>query len=265
MEYIFVVLIVLILFYVINKNKKANPDLLLHKTATYEEFKVDNSAENVYKAILQFAQSGDYKIDFVNNNDFQLILNYVPKMGEQTNGTFFPIWVNSFDTHSCNVIVGAKDKSAISMAFEERNALAKLLPRLQAALYSLQASGAVDRNQDPRTQSKWDKDRDLDNDEYQVYLVKKYSVEKNEVLGKFLANGKSYESVAAALLAVHQSDLEEEAQRLNKLALEQDRINNDSSKPHPNTHVKCPDCKGLVRKEATKCRHCGCKLIPQSF
>ena len=33
--------------------------------------------------------------------------------------------------------------------------------------------------------------------------------------------------------------------------------------PHPDTHVKCPDCREFVLKEATVCKHCGCKLIPQ--
>lgn len=34
-------------------------------------------------------------------------------------------------------------------------------------------------------------------------------------------------------------------------------------KPNAWTHVKCPDCKELVLKEANICKHCGCKLIPQ--
>lgn len=29
------------------------------------------------------------------------------------------------------------------------------------------------------------------------------------------------------------------------------------------THVKCPDCAELVLKEARKCKHCGCSLVPQ--
>ena len=29
------------------------------------------------------------------------------------------------------------------------------------------------------------------------------------------------------------------------------------------THVKCPDCAELVKREAKVCKHCGCKLIPQ--
>lgn len=31
----------------------------------------------------------------------------------------------------------------------------------------------------------------------------------------------------------------------------------------PETHVKCPDCAEFVRREARKCKHCGCGLIPQ--
>lgn len=33
--------------------------------------------------------------------------------------------------------------------------------------------------------------------------------------------------------------------------------------PTPETHVRCPDCRELILKEARKCKHCGCRLIPQ--
>jgi hypothetical protein len=33
--------------------------------------------------------------------------------------------------------------------------------------------------------------------------------------------------------------------------------------PTPETHVRCPDCRELVFKDAKKCRFCGCPLIPQ--
>lgn len=36
-----------------------------------------------------------------------------------------------------------------------------------------------------------------------------------------------------------------------------------NDKPSPKTHVKCPDCRELVLKDARKCKHCGCLLIPQ--
>lgn len=31
----------------------------------------------------------------------------------------------------------------------------------------------------------------------------------------------------------------------------------------PETHVRCPDCRELVRKDASKCKHCGTALVPQ--
>ena len=38
---------------------------------------------------------------------------------------------------------------------------------------------------------------------------------------------------------------------------------NRSDEPHPDSHVHCPDCREFVRKDAKKCKHCGCPLIPQ--
>jgi hypothetical protein len=40
-------------------------------------------------------------------------------------------------------------------------------------------------------------------------------------------------------------------------------VPNDDDKPSPKTHVKCPDCKEFVLKDANVCKHCGCKLVPQ--
>jgi hypothetical protein len=37
----------------------------------------------------------------------------------------------------------------------------------------------------------------------------------------------------------------------------------DPDRPTPDTHVRCPDCKELVLKEANVCKHCHCKLMPQ--
>jgi uncharacterized paraquat-inducible protein A len=33
-------------------------------------------------------------------------------------------------------------------------------------------------------------------------------------------------------------------------------------RPTRRTHVRCPDCKELVRKDATRCKHCGTSLTP---
>ncbi len=37
----------------------------------------------------------------------------------------------------------------------------------------------------------------------------------------------------------------------------------DPAAPTASTHVKCPDCAELVRREAKVCKHCGCRLVPQ--
>ena len=36
----------------------------------------------------------------------------------------------------------------------------------------------------------------------------------------------------------------------------------DANAPNPSTHVKCPDCRELVLKDARKCKHCGSALRP---
>lgn len=33
-----------------------------------------------------------------------------------------------------------------------------------------------------------------------------------------------------------------------------------AAEPTPNTHVRCPDCRELVRRDASACKHCGCRL-----
>lgn len=40
-----------------------------------------------------------------------------------------------------------------------------------------------------------------------------------------------------------------------------DRV--DLNAPTSDTHVKCPDCAELVRREAKVCKHCGARLVPQ--
>ena len=37
----------------------------------------------------------------------------------------------------------------------------------------------------------------------------------------------------------------------------------DQAAPSPATHVRCPECRELVLRDARKCKHCGCALIPQ--
>lgn len=32
----------------------------------------------------------------------------------------------------------------------------------------------------------------------------------------------------------------------------------------PDTHVRCPECRELVLRDARRCKHCGIALVPQS-
>lgn len=34
-------------------------------------------------------------------------------------------------------------------------------------------------------------------------------------------------------------------------------------RPHPSTHVRCPDCREFIFRRARVCKHCGCRLTPQ--
>lgn len=41
-------------------------------------------------------------------------------------------------------------------------------------------------------------------------------------------------------------------------------LTEENAPPSPKTHIKCPDCKELVKKDARVCKHCGCKLVPEA-
>ena len=47
------------------------------------------------------------------------------------------------------------------------------------------------------------------------------------------------------------------------LMLAGSRAKDDLDRPSPETHIRCPDCRELVRKDATVCKHCRCRLVPQ--
>lgn len=38
-------------------------------------------------------------------------------------------------------------------------------------------------------------------------------------------------------------------------------LKKDPEAPSAETHVRCPDCKELVRHDARKCKHCGSGLV----
>lgn len=49
-----------------------------------------------------------------------------------------------------------------------------------------------------------------------------------------------------------------------KIALEKSYIPRGPNGETPQTHVRCPDCKELVLRQARVCKHCKCKLRPDA-
>jgi len=211
MTTISIVCLILFALYIFNKNKQANPNLLSKPPSTSTKLKFEFDANSIYKSILNFSQSSDYKISHVNETKLELILNYTPKMGEQTNGTFFPIWVKAISSDTCEVTVGAKDKS-LALKFEETSALNKLVNYLKAYLISntvkAHSNASFTSNIETFTLDDFTGNRTLDNDSYRLYLVKKYKVEKNSVLDGFVLMGKIFNTLDDVLGAAHQKENE---------------------------------------------------------
>jgi hypothetical protein len=61
-----------------------------------------------------------------------------------------------------------------------------------------------------RSLSFTNEEKTLVNDAYKIYLVKKYPLEFNDVLKKYIYKDKLFESVDAALVAVHQDEIDSE-------------------------------------------------------
>jgi hypothetical protein len=71
------------------------------------------------------------------------------------------------------------------------------------------------KNTDNQDFKIWKKSRDLNNDEYKIYLVKKYSIEKNNALEKILAHGKLFNTIDEALVAMDEKDALDQSSSLN--------------------------------------------------
>lgn len=41
------------------------------------------------------------------------------------------------------------------------------------------------------------------------------------------------------------------------------RRSGEPDAPRPDTHRRCPECRELVRADASRCKHCGIGLLPQ--
>lgn len=82
----------------------------------------------------------------------------------------------------------------------------------------------------------------LSNYSYQNYLTKKYSIEKNEVLNKFIVGSDVFLDVNSALKFTHN--------------LEKERFLIKKSKKKKDGSIECSKCGGTNAVNAKECRYC---------
>ena len=90
------------------------------------------------------------------------------------------------------IIAKAKNRSAIAWIL-----LSLLISPLITLIVIIFMSRVID--EEPPIQYRFTGSAELSNDSYQIYLTKKYGIEKNDVLSKFLIGDKSFSSVNDAL------------------------------------------------------------------
>jgi hypothetical protein len=82
----------------------------------------------------------------------------------------------------------------------------------------------------------------LSNDSYKIYLTKKYNIEKNDVLSKFICSDKLFDTVDDALTYAMQIDAKSSE-------IKPSTINLDGS-------ITCAKCGGANTNNEIDCRYC---------
>lgn len=93
------------------------------------------------------------------------------------------------------------------------------------------------------TENSFDGDPNLNNDSYKLYLVEKYNIKKNDVLGKYVYDNQLFDTVDLALEFVSLKELNQKV------------IPNNS---HDSTSLKkCSKCNTAVNVRDSFCSECG--------
>jgi len=90
-------------------------------------------------------------------------------------------------------------------------------------------------------------DRDLSNDSYLIYLTKKYKIEFNSALDKFMCEDKLFTSSEEALAFANSIDINEKS--VKKSSLDKDNF------------VICGTCTGKNSSTDKTCRYCRVELV----
>jgi ribosomal protein L40E len=101
--------------------------------------------------------------------------------------------------------------------------------------------------EDPRFQYQFTGEPELSNDSYQLYLTKKYAIEKNDVLSKYIVGENSFPDVSSALSYAH--NLEKEKSQIKKSIAKKDGS------------IECGKCGGTNTPNTEACRYCKHPLV----
>lgn len=82
----------------------------------------------------------------------------------------------------------------------------------------------------------------LSNDSYKIYLTKKFNIEKNDVLGKFICSDKLFDTVDAALTYAMEIDAKSSEIKLSTI--------------NPDGSITCAKCGGSNMNNEIDCRYC---------
>jgi hypothetical protein len=143
---------------------------------------------------LQFSQLGEYPVDYLDEDRSELILKNISDFFFTAKVVFFPIWITVTSDGSCNIRIGIETTAVGS----KQQILNELFHKLNAALIT---QSFDEKNSEPEIteQVKYSGVKNLLNDGYKIFLVKKYGIEKNDALGGFICEDKLFENVEQAL------------------------------------------------------------------
>ena len=99
----------------------------------------------------------------------------------------------------------------------------------------------------PRVEYQFSGEQELSNDSYQLYLTKKYAIEKNDVLSKYIVGENSFADVSSALSYAH--NMEKQKSQIKKSITKR------------NGSIECGKCGGSNASSSRECRYCKHELI----
>lgn len=169
-------------------------------------------------------------------------------------GTFVALFILGFITSGIGTFLGMFVWAFFYNNFYTKNLLERGYVLAGSEKQNLEAANVLSiqlvpsTNKDINSEEKFDRkaalvntsNMSLDDDGYKIFLVKKYTIEFNDALKKYIFNNKLYESVDDVLVAMHEF---EKKSMLNIQSGQKNLVINKTSKKstHSNNHNSATD------------------------